>query len=116
MATQPKTLISVDVETTGSYPPKNSMLSLGAVAFSFPKGVILDHFSKNLHELPRQRPRRGNYAMVEDRTASLEEGNETAVRPTAGDTRFRDVDGTVPTSEDTGRTRGLRWYVSPLVS
>lgn len=47
-----KTIVSIDVETDGSIPPRHSMLSLGAVAYSL-RGVELSSFSLNLQPLPK---------------------------------------------------------------
>lgn len=46
-----KTIVSIDVETDGSIPPKSSMLSLGAVAYNL-RGEELAKFSRNLETLP----------------------------------------------------------------
>ena len=46
--------ISIDVETDGPIPGRNSMLSLGAAAFL--DGCLIASFSRNLTELPESRP------------------------------------------------------------
>ena len=46
-----KTIVSIDVETDGSIPPQNSMLSLAAIAYNL-KGEELSVFSQNLKPLP----------------------------------------------------------------
>lgn len=47
--------ISVDVETNGPYPGKNSMLQLGAIAYD-EFGNELSEFTVNLEELPGSQP------------------------------------------------------------
>lgn len=53
---QPQTLVSIDVETTGAHPPAHSMISLGAAAYDFrpgpARGKHLARFTVNLRELP----------------------------------------------------------------
>lgn len=46
-----ETYISIDVETNGRIPGKNSMLSIGAAAFA-EDGYLIDTFSENLTPLP----------------------------------------------------------------
>ena len=52
MPSQPRIIVSVDVETNGRYPPENSMLSLGAAAYSLATGKRLATYTCNLDPLP----------------------------------------------------------------
>lgn len=55
MSTNIETYVSTDVETDGPIPGPNSMLSLGAAAYTADKR-LLGTFSRNLVELPNAKP------------------------------------------------------------
>ena len=81
--------ISVDVETDGKLPPMNSMLSLGAAAFT-PDGTMTSTFFVNLDLLPSAAPDPDTMAWWSTNQAAYDATRINAVDPKIGIGQFVD--------------------------
>lgn len=80
--------VSVDIEADGPIPGENSMLSLGAVAFS-EEGEVLGKFQENLETLPDARPNRDTMAWWKGYPAAWEAARKDPIHPKSVMLHFR---------------------------
>ncbi|MGB0749820.1 MAG: 3'-5' exoribonuclease domain-containing protein [Magnetospiraceae bacterium] len=83
----PALFLSIDVETDGPIPGRNSMLSLGAVAIDLEKN-ILGEFSCNLHPLPEARPDSETMAWWQTQPAAWQAHREHLEQPEPAMVRY----------------------------
>jgi hypothetical protein len=79
--------ISIDVETDGPIPGRNSMLALGAAAFS-EEGELLGTFTANLEALPEATPDPETMAWWETQPAAWSAHRKDLQSPTEGMKNF----------------------------
>lgn len=78
---------SVDIETNGPIPPNNSMLSLGAAAFSS-DGKLIDTFSVNFDELKGSCANPDTMKWWEENKEAYDASRQNTVDPLKGITQF----------------------------